>query len=334
MEEVQDSAEKLKVLVIEDNRGDFVLIQDHLEEKFDPIEITHFPNFSQSKDYLENLNTEVSLILLDLNLPDISGIDLVKKALAYNIPIVILTGLSDLSLSKKSLQLGVCDYLIKDEINTAILFKTITYALNRSSFIREIETEKENYENLFHFNPQPTWLLDSKTLKILNANEAAQKKYGFFLDEFLKLSFTQLHPDEEEDSIIQNFNEKSKASTGGPFTHYLSNGNEIKVELYFQEIKNEKQSRLIVQSNDISEKLKHIKTIEAQNANLRKIAWTQSNVMHAPISRILEIIKLMEEQPDDVDKIVFWLKKIKTSTTELDDIIKKTTVGINHPNKN
>jgi hypothetical protein len=49
-----------------------------------------------------------------------------------------------------------------------------------------------------------------------------------------------------------------------------------------------------VQSNDISETLKHINTIEVQNAKLKNIAWTQSHVVRAPLSRILGIIDLIE----------------------------------------
>jgi len=325
MKQIKDFSEQLKVLIIEDNQGDFILIEEYLREKFKSIEIEHFTDFENSMSYLQNSKDEVSLILLDLHLPDLKGMDLINKILAYhfNIPIVILTGHSDLGLAKKSLQLGVYDYLIKDEINPAILHKTITFALNRSDFIHQIEAEKSNYENLFNFNPQPTWLLDSKTLKILNANIAAQKKYGFFLDDFLSMIFTQLHPDDEEELITKKFNSKEAELTKNHFTHYLSNGNEIKVDIYCRKIKSESNSTLIVQSNDVSDTLKQLSTIEMQNTKLRNIAWTQSNVMRTPISRTLEIIKMMEEQPDNLDKISFWLTQLKTSTNEMDGVLKK-----------
>jgi hypothetical protein len=46
----------------------------------------------------------------------------------------------------------------------------------------------KNLRKPFNFNPQPTWLLDLKSFKIINANIAAQKKYGYSLDDFLKMS--------------------------------------------------------------------------------------------------------------------------------------------------
>jgi PAS domain S-box-containing protein len=255
----------------------------------------------------------------------LKGIDLIDKILAYqfHIPIIILTGYSDLGLAKKSLQLGIYDYLIKDEINSVILHKTIVFALKRSDFIHQIETEKENYENLFNFNPQPTWLLDSETLKILNANIAAQKKYGFYLEDFQNMVFTQLHPDEEEFLVVKNFKTKENRAINNYFTHYLSSGSEIKVDIYFKEFQYGLNSRLIVQSNDISERVNQLRIIEMQNSILRNIAWTQSNLLKAPISRVLEIINLMEEHPENFDKISYWLTELKKSTNEMDEVVKK-----------
>ena len=324
MKRIQDFSEKLSVLIIEDNEGDFVLIEDYLIEKFKLISIKHCSDYASGIDYLSKAEEKISVILLDLNLPDLNGLELINSILAYNfqVPIIILTGYSDLSMAKSSLKSGIYDYLVKDEINPTILHKTIIYALNRSSFINQIEEEKHNYENLFNFNPQPTWLLDAESLEILNANIAAQKIYGISLNDFLKMTFTQFHPKEERDLVKQKLSSKEEF-TKNHFTHFLSDGKEIKVDIYFREIKSISKSRIIVQSNDISETLKHISTIEIQNAKLRNIAWTQSHGVRAPLSRILGIINLLEEQPDSFDEILFWLKQLRTSTNEMDDIVKK-----------
>lgn len=322
---MQDYSEKVSVLIIEDNQGDFVLIEDYLLEKFKHIHIVHCPNYASSINYLQNSAEEVSVILLDLNLPDLNGVELISSILAYNfrIPVIILTGYSDLTMAKSSLQMGVYDYLVKDEINPVILHKTITFALNRSNFINQIEDEKTNYENLFNFNPQPTWLVDSQSLKIFSANIAAQKKYGFTLDVFQNMLFTQLHPKEEEDIIKQKLDTKEEGFNKSHFTHFLNEDKEIKVDIYFKEIKINSIDALIIQANDISEILKHIKTIEIQNVKLRNVAWTQSHVVRAPLSRILGIINLLEEQPDNFDEISFWLKQLRISTNEMDEIVRR-----------
>ena len=329
---MQESPERLNVLIFEDNQGDFVLIEDYLLEQFRAINIIHFFSFSNSINYLQNAEEKISVILLDLTLVDLEGIELINQILPYShrIPIIILTGYSDVDMAKKSLQMGVYDYLIKDEINPVMLHKTITFALNRSSFINQIEDEKDNYESLFNFNPQPTWLLEAQSLNIINANIAAQNKYGFSLTDFQTMSFTQLHPQEEEQIIKHKLVSKAEELKGKYFTHFLKNGKEIKVDIYFRQIKVFAESELIVQANDISETLDYIKTIEIQNTKLRNIAWTQSHIVRAPLSRILGIVDLLEQQTDNIDEVLFWLKQLRISTNEMDDIVKKIVAETYH----
>jgi DNA-binding NarL/FixJ family response regulator len=322
---MQDFSENFSALIIEDNLGDFILIEDYLQEKFEKITLVHCQDYTTSVDYMKNSKEKFSVILLDLNLPDLGGIELINSVLAKSaqVPIIILTGYSDLAMAKSSLQIGVYDYLVKDEINPDILFRTIIFSLNRSSFINQIEAEKLNYENLFNFNPQPTWLLNLESFKIIHANIAAQKKYGYSLDDFLKISFTKLHPLGEELLIVNKFNSTEDEESKNHFTHLLSNGQEIKVEIYFKEIQSNLDRGLIVQSNDISETLTRINTIEVQNEKLRSIAWTQSHVVRAPLSRILGIVNLIEQKTDNLEEILYWVKQLRISTEEMDTIVKK-----------
>jgi PAS domain S-box-containing protein len=321
---IKDNLDNLTILVIEDNIGDFVLIEDYLIDQFRNVKLIHCADYNSAITLLQNTQEEISLILLDLNLPELGGMELINGMLSHNfeIPIIILTGYTDLEMAKKSLQMGFYDYLVKDEINPVILHKTITFTLNRSSFVHQIEHEKQNYENLFNFNPQPTWLLDSKSLKIINANLSAQIKYGLSHHNFLKMLFTQLHPSVEE-IMVKNYLTRRDELPRNNFTHILSDGKEIKVNLYVREINSEGNSRLIVQTNDISETLKHINTIEIQNTQLRNIAWTQSHVVRAPISRILGIINLLEDEKENHEEFLFWMNQLKISTNEMDDIVKK-----------
>ncbi len=325
MKQIEHYSKKLSVLIIEDNQGDFVLIEDYLIDTFEHINIIHCLDYKTSINYLQNSGERPSVILLDLKLPDLEGIELINGVLANNfqVPVIILTGYSDLSMAKSSLQMGAYDYLVKEEINPAILYKTIIFALNRSSFINQLEDEKRNYENLFNFNPQPTWLLDAKSLSILHANMAAQKKYGYSLDDFLSMSFTQLHPKEEARAIQKQFSSSEDESSSNHFIHLLSSGQEIKVDVYFKKINRDSNNLLIVQSNDISEILNHIHTIEVQNIKLKDIAWTQSHVVRAPLARILGLINLIETKADNFDELLFCLKQLRISSNEMDDIIKK-----------
>ncbi|NIV14295.1 MAG: response regulator, partial [Aliifodinibius sp.] len=58
---------------------------------------------------------KVDIVLSDASMPGISGIELTKKLedMYMDIPVVLLTGMNDLSIVKKALQNGASDYLIK-----------------------------------------------------------------------------------------------------------------------------------------------------------------------------------------------------------------------------
>jgi hypothetical protein len=59
-----------------------------------------------------------------------------------------------------------------------------------------------------------------------------------------------------------------------------------------------------------------------QNAKLKNIAWTQSHVVRAPLSRILGIIDLIEGETENFSEMLFWLKQLRISTNEMDGIVK------------
>jgi len=63
--------------------------------------------------------------------------------------------------------------------------------------------------------------------------------------------------------------------------------------------------------------------LERSNDALRKIAWTQSHVVRAPIARILGIINLIELQNGKMTDLLTWLEQLKISTLEMDAIVKK-----------
>ncbi len=104
---------KKNILVLDDNKNDLLMTKFVIMRMgFNPILI------SSANQLIETLQSApISLIILDLDMPDLSGIDVLKKIKrvpAYkNIPVVMLTGTSD-SLSVKSAILqGAADYIVK-----------------------------------------------------------------------------------------------------------------------------------------------------------------------------------------------------------------------------
>lgn len=126
------SIKPIKVLLIEDNRGDYILILQMLDKSENAdFEITHSKELANGLKILENGHVDV--VLLDLGLPDSQGLESFKSIFKkyHYIPIIILTGLADEEIGIKSIKYGAQDYLVKGEFDGKLLARAIQYAIER-----------------------------------------------------------------------------------------------------------------------------------------------------------------------------------------------------------
>ncbi|ADD05613.1 receiver box response regulator [Natrialba magadii ATCC 43099] len=84
------------------------------------------------------------LILLDLNLPDSSGLDTLTSVLGYTdeIPVVVLTAMDDTELGQQAVERGAQDFLMKEHVTPRLLGQTVAYAIERQRQRAEIERQR------------------------------------------------------------------------------------------------------------------------------------------------------------------------------------------------
>ncbi|MDQ3049023.1 MAG: histidine kinase [Bacteroidota bacterium] len=142
---------KYNVLIIEDNFGDFSLVEDYLQEKLISPGIFHAKTFSEAKKIFGSEKIHFDSILLDLSLPDKNGEELINEIvkLADSTPVIVLTGYSDMSFGIRSLSLGVFDYLLKDELTPTSLYKSILYNIERKRSEQELVQKNQELSTLF-----------------------------------------------------------------------------------------------------------------------------------------------------------------------------------------
>lgn len=141
------STPTIKVLLVEDNPGDVFLVKGMLlhSESSQPTA----PQFSiTTVDYLNKAITTLGqrtfdIVLLDLSLPDSNACETVATWNSYNldIPVIILTGSDVRAMALQSLQQGVQDYLIKDQLNSEYIKRTIRYAIERHRITHRLEQQ-------------------------------------------------------------------------------------------------------------------------------------------------------------------------------------------------
>jgi len=316
----------LDLLVVEDNGGDLLLIEEFLFEKINSPFIQEARTFSEAKHFLES-GKQFDAILLDLSLPDKSGEELLDEIvkIAASIPIIVLTGYADISFGIKSLSLGIADYLLKDELTATSLHKSILFSIERKEVARHLKDSEKRYRDLFHLSPQPMWLYDVQHLQFLDVNKSAVEQYGYSKDEFLSMKIQDVvlsEDDEEVKEEIKKLKEALPPSSHKVFHHRKKNGEIITVEIQSNIVDFKGRKAEIVLAHDITERINFIRDIVDKNKRLQEIAWIQSHVVRAPLARLMGLVNAISDTVDDHKDYQKLYHLIMKSANELDDIIR------------
>jgi CheY-like chemotaxis protein len=135
---------RLKVLLVEDNAEDVQLIQEMIRDLesdlFHPV-ILYLTHAASLKEAVLLSDTHFDAILLDLTLPDSKGLHTVESIIDRfkMVPVVVLTGISDAEMGLAAVRGGAQDYLVKNEITSALLLRSLQYAIERLRIVREKE---------------------------------------------------------------------------------------------------------------------------------------------------------------------------------------------------
>lgn len=137
----------LDVLLIEDNAQEANLVRHYLSTNYsENYRVTHAALIEKA---LEKLSSGFSpgIILLDLHLPDTNDLDGYERisAAVPQVPIIILTNFDDEKTAARAVRLGAQDYLIKKELNAALLKRAIRYGIERWQSEQALRKMQERY---------------------------------------------------------------------------------------------------------------------------------------------------------------------------------------------
>ncbi len=165
---------RINILLIEDSPGDARLIEHMLEQAQGlPFELTWIDNLPDGITHLQTKRTDV--LLLDLGLPGSTGLDTLQRLLrrVSIVPtLVVLSGLSDEDVAVQAVQCGAQDYLVKGQVDTPLLVRSIRYAIERSQAKKAL---RQAYDELEHRVVERTAEL-ANTIKALHAEIAERKQ--------------------------------------------------------------------------------------------------------------------------------------------------------------
>ncbi len=170
---------KIKVLLIEDDEDDVLLIREYLAEvkNFD-FEVSWEPDSLLARKRM--LEGGHDIFLIDYRLGSENGLDLIKFIQDKGVltPAIILTGQGDLKVDIDASSYGASDYLVKTELNPSMLERSIRYALSQSKIVRELDEKEKKYRTLFERSIDPIFLATDK-LMLMDVNNSFLRFSGY-----------------------------------------------------------------------------------------------------------------------------------------------------------
>ena len=314
----------MNILLIEDNPGDVLLVEEYVSDILKKAEITHVTTFHKARELLLD-NNLFDIILLDLSLPDSDRLNLVDQILkvADSTPVIILTGYTNLEFSMESLSKGASDYLLKDELSSTLLYKSIVYSIERNTFSGKLKESEKNYRDLFELSPQPMMLFDMDTFEILDVNRNAIKHYGYSKEEFISMTIRDIRPREDIEHMENVIRENKVTDTIEVFSnirHLKKNGEIINVEVHANNIDYRGRNARIVLINDVTKKLKEEERLK---------------LLESVITNTTESVMILDANMDEIggENKILYVNEGFTSMSgyTFDEVVGKTPDFLNGP---
>ncbi|MCC7497995.1 MAG: response regulator [Bryobacterales bacterium] len=191
----------MKVLLVEDNRADAVLLRETLADTRDkPVELVHV---EQLKTALERLATEsFDIVLLDLSLPDADGMETITRTQKEHpeLPLVVLTGLDDEATAVKAVRHGAQDYLVKGRGDGHLILRAMRYAVERKRSEEALREANEKLQAVIDTAPVAIYTMDFEA-RITGWNAAAQRMFQFTENEVLGQLLPNVLQDDREQTL-------------------------------------------------------------------------------------------------------------------------------------
>ncbi|MHC4757906.1 MAG: PAS domain-containing protein [Planctomycetota bacterium] len=171
-----DEAKPLSVLVVEDDRVNFMLLEKLLHKSPLPVdEIESAPSLEAALEIIQD--HEFDIIFLDLNLPDSNGLETITKThkKSPDTAIIVVTGAYDDALGPETIQYGAQEYLRKGRYDVDLLTQSIRYALERKLYERTLKNSEERYRKLFEEAMDAIIITNSETGDVIDCNNEATR---------------------------------------------------------------------------------------------------------------------------------------------------------------
>ena len=181
-----------RILIVDDDEDDFIITSDYIRSiEGVRYEIDWCPTYARAVEHIRQ--RQYQLYLVDYRLGAKTGLDLLKEAVKLNCeePIILLTGKGNKAVDNEAMVIGAMDYLIKSELNTEKLERSIRYSLERAGALKALRTNERKYRIIFERSKDAVFIAD-EGLRFRDMNNATSELLGYAQVDLLNLSLYDL----------------------------------------------------------------------------------------------------------------------------------------------
>ena len=311
----------LHVLLVDDDEDDFILTSACFNDLAGwSFELEWCPTYEKALDCM--VNCRHGLYIFDYLLGSKSGIDLIKEAVALDCqePIILLTGKGDEKIAVEALRLGAADYLVKSELEPALLERSLRYSLERTKVVKALRQSERRYRRIFEESKDMLFISDLEGM-ILDFNDAS-------------LSLTGVGESELRGKVVQAFFEpneitpiwetiRAKKDLAEQEVRFINKDGERKFGVLSATIENEHESAYVQgRLRDATNQ----KQSERERLFSEKLAVTSRLVrmlaheVRNPLTNVNLSAEQLESELEDED-LKFYTNIIKRNCTRINDLI-------------
>ncbi|CAN5469381.1 hypothetical protein BH11BAC5_BH11BAC5_37930 [soil metagenome] len=320
---MNSSQQLVKVLVVEDDEDDFLLISAYFKDiKVWRFEIKWVQRYAEALDELCINN--YTICFCDYSLGAKNGIDFIKDGKIKNIltPVILLTGKGNYHIDIEATKAGAFDYLIKADLDADKLERTVRYTLERLHSLQIIQENERRYRSIFEKSKDIVFISTTDTT-ITNINYAVTDILDFSIGDCQGRPLTTFLKDPGDMAYFFRM-----INTNGEIENYevdfITAGGEVKTCLISASVEVDSAEETYLQGiiHDITD----LKKAEKSSLQAEKLAasgrfiLTLAHEVRNPLNNIkLAVENLLETAVNEENQ--FFLDIIQRNGQRINDLI-------------
>jgi PAS domain S-box-containing protein len=275
----------ISILLVEDEEAHAELIRRAFERRQADYAIDVAATLALAQDYLAAGPPD--LIICDYVLPDGRGTDLVKSLDGHRqFPLIMMTAHGDEALAVEAMRAGALDYVVKSDQSFAQMPRIADRALREWDHLverRRVEEELRLFQSLIDQSNDAMYITETRTGRIVYANQSAALTGGFSLGELTAMQATDIDlrlPDEETSRSLTVDGLDESGYLLFESEHRRKDGSTYPVELSIRTIRQGDKQYSVTSARDITERKEADTALEYERAQFLALFDGIEDVMY------------------------------------------------------